>query len=186
MGAVERRVWKTLLRDAHSQQLVVFMGGSVGLLLLRLDLEADRFGTVEIKTHPPLPSRLLIMFHVVGSITKHDSSFWENRSAGISTAISLITISINEEKGIGIRGTTKDEELAETATDVGTRRSGWDSLNHLSIVDAMQRIDDIHGIGVEMFQATGRSEPTTLTPLLHIAPMHSAPFHILGQSPVLF
>jgi hypothetical protein len=143
MSDVGRAVFTTLLRDTRSQQLMVFIGVAIGLLLLRPDLESGKFKADNIKTHPPLPSRLLLMFHVAGSITKYDANFYENRSAAISAAITLIGIFLKEENGLGIWRNAQDLEPSKFGSTEGESGSKWDSLSHISIVDAMQRLDEI-------------------------------------------
>lgn len=134
-------VCKALLRDAHCRQFMIFTGVAVGLLALLPNLEAERFGETVPTSHPPAPSRLLLMFHVVGSITRYGERFWENRSAAMSCAIVLISLFLRAEGHITMStqpgsGHATDAVDA-TATAHEAASSKWQKWRHLAIVDAM-------------------------------------------------
>lgn len=147
-------VWKTLLRDRDSEQLMLFIGISVGLLALLPNMEEDR---IDIKkegaSHPPLPSRLLLVFHVIGSIDNYNSKYWENRSAAITTTIILMNLLQKTESGgtPAVRVASSDaadpngdeERTPALSQDSMTPREKWQTLSHLSIVDAMLRSNDL-------------------------------------------
>lgn len=140
-------VWGALLRDTHCEQLMLFIGIAVGLLALLPDLEADRIDHTAERTHPPLPSRLLLVFHVAGSISGYRPSFWENRSAAITTAIGLIGAFQREEfgkrtKSRGVSCVRYPGDEIETEND-GAPNAIWRPLGHLSIVDAWLRQDEL-------------------------------------------
>lgn len=137
-GDLPHLVGRTLLRDANCQQLVLFMGVAVGLLTLLSDLEADRVRDATGLTHPPVPSRLLLAFHVAGSLVGYSAKYWENRSAAITLAIAAITAFEASEPGHSSRRTKTSEADRLRQTSSGdSGRSLWQTLSHISIVDAM-------------------------------------------------
>lgn len=127
-----------LLRNKRFQQMTVFMGVALGALMLTSGLEDERFGTTVSTAHPPMPSRLLLMFHAASSLSGHDEVFAECRSAAITTAIALISKYLKE--AFGVDPHKPDEKVDQTE---GHRRSKWEALRHVSVVDALFRIEEV-------------------------------------------
>lgn len=140
-------VWKNLLRNPDCRQLTIFTGVAVGLLALLPDLQSERFGDRPPTSHPPAPSRIFLMFHVVGSITRYKDRFWELRSAAMSCAISLVARFLRAE-GMRVESRQKNDECVErkieSDTDERSRAAAkWGGLRHLTLVDAMFRTTEI-------------------------------------------
>lgn len=141
---IQAVVWKTLLRDTKNLQLMLFIGVAVGLLSLLPDLEAEKFGGTNPTTHPPTPSRLLLMFHAIRCINVDDPHFAENQSAAISAAIILFDAFFQENGNVkcadmqGFRNhePSKDEGGA-------AHKPNWESLSHISIVDTLRRQKEV-------------------------------------------
>ncbi|WP_434620723.1 hypothetical protein [Azospirillum sp. B2RO_4] len=143
-GNLMSHVWGKLLRDKDCEQLMLFMGVAVGLLALAPDLEADKFDISKLKTHPPIPSRLLLAFHVAGSIDGHAEKYWENRSAAITMAI----ISIARFQGEGFRDPSantraKDNYISENNQELSVAEQKWRELSYISVIDASFRMSEI-------------------------------------------
>jgi len=126
-------VWGELLRDTRSKQLMLLVGISVGLLALQKDLEGQAINKSFELTHPPLASRVLLAFHVAGSLTKFDDGYWEARSAAITTAIMLFG-AYQKEESVGSEIIKPDTPHDPTLPD-----TKWQTMKHLPIVEAMLR-----------------------------------------------
>jgi hypothetical protein len=144
---VSSYVRKTLLRNADCRQFMIFAGVAVGIFALVSNLEVDRIDDTRPNSHPPAPSRLLLMFHVVGSITMYEGRFWELRSAAISCAIILISIYLHEQglstEAPGIRARDSNSPINTQVLPRDGNASKWESKRHLSIIDAVFRQDEI-------------------------------------------
>lgn len=142
-------VWKLLLRDSNCEQLMLFIGVTVGLLALLPNLEAGRVDeSIKDRSHPPLPSRVLLVLHVAGWLSEYSPSFWENRSAAITTAIILINSFHREEYGRGIErreinNTKPNGDESDGSASENPVVEKWRSLSHISIVDAWLRQDEL-------------------------------------------
>lgn len=144
---VSSYVRKTLLRNSDCRQFMIFAGVAVGMFALVSNLEVERIGDTGPNSHPPAPSRLLLMFHVVGSITTYKGRFWELRSAAISCAIILISLYLHEQslstEAPEIRDRDSIGPVNSPVLPRDENASKWESMRHFAIIDALFRQDEV-------------------------------------------
>ncbi|QCG89387.1 hypothetical protein [Azospirillum sp. TSH100] len=144
-NGIMEHVWRTLLREHDQEQLMLFIGVAVAVLSLSPHLDSDKFETTKKRTHPPVPSRLLLAFHATGSIKGYTGKYWENRSAAIAVAIGAIARfngGLPEKKPETDDNKSSNSRQGSNDNAILDARS-WRTLDNLSIIDASYRMQEI-------------------------------------------
>lgn len=140
----QHKVWRTLVRDEISTQFMLYIGLAVGLLVLTTDFTGDHIENGFGPTHPPQPSRVLIDFHVLGSLSKYDSLHYESVSAAITAALVFFNEERRERSGHGILKAASG--CTSIGDDSGQEKDGsdrWGKFRHIGLVDTWRREEEL-------------------------------------------
>ncbi|BEV17790.1 hypothetical protein HBDW_45780 [Herbaspirillum sp. DW155] len=130
-------VWNAVLTNDYARELAISIGVAIGLFCLRPRIEKAKSGLLEGRTHPPLPTRLMLLQHMNNRFSGPSTSDVRGDSILVASALFMMLSQAESLLQCGV------SSVQQEATANNTNRVVDDALRLFGTQEALARYDVI-------------------------------------------